>query len=223
MKKGKLIVIEGIDGSGKTTQINLLSEYLKKKGVDFEIISFPQYGKNKYAKQITDYLSGKLGSIDKVDPYLVAKLFASDRLTAKQRITDWLNKGKLVIANRYVSASKAHLGANLSDPDLIGAEEKRAEFINWVEELEYQTNGMPKEDLTILLDINPKLGQRNVLDRHPDLHEENLKHLEQASKIYLELAKQKSSWYVTSCMTEGEMKSLEDIHQEIKQVLYDKI
>lgn len=216
MGKGKLIVLEGIDGSGKTTQIELLKKYLASQGVPLEAINFPRYEDNIYGKLIKRYLEGELGHLDQVSPYLIALAFAGDRLLAKPKIEKWLIEGKTVLVNRYVSSSKAHLGANLS-------EDKRKDFSKWLDELEYITNGMPKEDLTILLDIDPKLGQRNVLGRHTDLHEENLKHLEQASKIYLELAKQKSNWYVTSCATDGKMKSLEDIHQEIKQVLYDKI
>ncbi|OGE64431.1 dTMP kinase [Candidatus Daviesbacteria bacterium RIFCSPLOWO2_02_FULL_36_7] len=216
MKRGRLIVIEGIDGSGKTTQIELLKEYLASQGVPLEVISFPRYEENIYGRLIKRYLEGEFGSLEKINPYLMACIFAGDRMLAKDQIEQWLSEGKIVIANRYVSSSKAHMGANLP-------EEKRAEFLSWLDELEYETNKIPKEDLTILLDIEPRIGQKNVLGRHTDLHEENLKHLEQASKIYLELAKKESNWYVTPCMTDGKMKSLEDIYQEIAQVLYDKI
>ncbi len=217
MNKGKLIVIDGIDGSGKTTQINLLSQSFKKRNIDFEIISFPQYGKNKYADKIEDYLGGKLGNLGEVDPYYIAKLYASDRKIVKDLMKDWLNSGKLVIANRYASASKAHLGANI-------AENERESFFKWLGKLEYQTNGIPKEDLTILLDIEPKLGQNNAMVKSkPDIHEHNLKHLEQARKIYLTLSKSEANWEVVDCMKNGEMKDKKAIHQLVVDILKNKL
>lgn len=213
----KLIVIEGIDGSGKTTQIELLKQALASQGVPLEAleaISFPRYGDNIYGKLIKRYLEGEFGSIDEVNPYLMALAYAGDRALAKPLIEEWLSDGKIVIANRYVSSSKAHLGANLAD-------EKRAEFIDWLDELEYNTDNIPKEDLTILLSIDPKMGQQNSINQ--DIHEKNIKHLEEASKIYLDLAKKDSSWYVVDCMKDGEMRSKEDIHQKIMQILQDKL
>ena len=153
MSKGYLIVFEGIDGSGKTTQIEFLSQYLATQGQALrawgvKVISFPQYGQNEYADRISDYLSGKLGKLSDIDPYEMAKLYASDRKTVRDLIKGWLKSGKLVISNRYISSNKAHQGANLP-------KEKRAEFFKWLDELEYQTNGMPKPDLTILLKVDP--------------------------------------------------------------------
>lgn len=214
---GKLIVIDGIDGSGKTTQINLLSKYLNEKGIDFEVISFPQYGKNIYAEKIEEYLAGKLGNLDEVDPKKIAQLYADDRKQAKDLIKGWLENGKLVIANRYISASKAHLGA--STPKL-----EREEFFKWLDELEYIRNGLPKEDLTILLDVDPKVGQKNVLVKNrPDLHEYNIDHLKEARKIYLILAKSNPNWVVIKCMDNGNMKSPEQIYQEIVKILERKL
>lgn len=212
--KGALIVIDGVDGSGKTTQVNLLSQYLKEKNIDFEVISFPQYGKNEWAKKITDYLNGKLGKIDQVDPYKVAKFYAEDRLTVKDIINSWLSSGKIVLANRYVSSSKAHLGANLN-------ESKRKKFWDWLEQLEYGTNSMPREDLTILLKVDPKVGQDNVQGKHKagDLHESDLNHLIEANEIYLQLAKQNADWVVVDCMDDGEMKEEQAIHSEIVEIL----
>lgn len=186
MKKGKLLVIDGIDGSGKTTQIKLLS-----KKIPFEVISFPRYGNNTYTDQVESYLKGEKS----FDPYTIAKAFAGDRLLAKPIIEQWLKEGKLVIANRYTAANKAHLGVDLKEE-------------------------MPKPDLTILLDVDPKIGQENVLKQHQaDIHEHDLKHLEKARKIYLQLANLKPNWVVIDCMKEGKMKAKEDIHQEILLLL----
>lgn len=212
IKKGRLIVIEGIDGSGKTTQIELLKEYLASQGLALEAISFPRYKDNIYGKLIKRYLEGEFGSIDQVNSYLLALAFAGDRILAKSLIEKWLNEGKMVLVNRYVASSKAHLGANLP-------KEKRAEFINWLDELEYDTNGLPRENLTILLNIDPKMGQQNVSGRHTDLHEQDLEHLKKAADIYLALAKIEQNWYVVNCLKNGLMKSQEDIHQQILKIL----
>ncbi|MBI2196860.1 dTMP kinase [Candidatus Daviesbacteria bacterium] len=212
MKKGQLIVIEGIDGSGKTTQIDLLVKALAEKNIPYEVISFPRYGDNIYADLVTRYLEGEFGSLTEVNPYLLALAFAGDRLLAKPEIEKWLSEGKLVLANRYVSANKAHMGAHLS-------QDQRAEFISWLEELEYQTNRMPREDLTILLSVDPKIGQQNVAGRLSDLHEENIKHLEEANKIYLELSRKEDNWCVIDCMKDGKMRSVQDIHQELLPIL----
>lgn len=194
--QGILIVIDGIDGSGKTTQINLLTQNLKEKGIDFEVISFPRYGNNQYTDQIEKYLNGE----QSFDPFSIAKAYASDRLLAKPQIEQWLNQGKMVIANRYTSANKAHLGVDLPEPQ------------------------MPKPDLTILLDVDPKIGQENALNLNKaDIHEHDLKHLEEAAKIYLELSKSEPNWVVIDCMKDGEMKTPEAIHKEIIYLVKDRI
>lgn len=217
LQRGKLVVIEGIDGSGKSTQIELLKKYFQEKNIPFEVISFPQYGKNEYAKEIFDYLSGKFGKLSEIDPYTIAKLYAGDRKTARDKIKNWLDNGKLVIANRYISSSKAHLGANLD-------EEKREGFMRWVDELEYQTHGIPKPDLTILLDVDPLVGQKNASKDHKvDIHEKSIEHEQEASKIYLELSQAEENWVVLDCMENGQMKDREEIFDEIIRILKDKL
>ncbi|MDP3974176.1 MAG: dTMP kinase [Candidatus Daviesbacteria bacterium] len=215
--KGKLIVIDGIDGSGKTTQIDLLSQYLKQKNIPFEIISFPQYGKNKYTVQIKRYLEGKMGLTEDLDPYSIAKLYANDRLTARDLIRGWLDQGKLVIANRYISSNKAHQGANLVDKE-------RENFLKWLEELEYQTNGMPKPNLTILLKLDAKVGQQNAIKDHlKDIHEENLVHEGKAAKIYLKLSQDEKNWEVINCMRDGNLRNKNDIFRELIKVISKKL
>lgn len=212
-RSGKLIVIDGIDGSGKSTQIELLSKYLTEKNIPFEVINFPRYGQNLYANLVTRYLEGEFGSIHEVNPHLMALVYAGDRTLAKPLIENWLSSGKVVIANRYVSASKAHLGANLE-------ENKREEFMAWLDRLEYQTNGMPREDLTILLSVDPKIGQENVSGSgKPDIHEQNLNHLKEAQIVYLELSKAKEDWVVVNCMEGNKMRSKEDINKDIVDIL----
>ena len=209
-KQGFLLVIEGIDGSGKTTQVELLTEYLAGKNIPFETISFPQYGKNEYAIKIREYLDGKSGDMD---PHALADLYAKDRLTSKDLIKKWLSEGKIVVANRYVSSSKAHIGAKLPENEL-------GEMIDYINVLEYKTNGMSKEDLTILLHADPNLAQANAENKDgSDIHEEDINHLKMASKIYLELAKLEQNWAVLDCMTDGKMKSKEEIHKLLLAIL----
>ena len=211
--RGKLIVIDGIDGSGKTTQINLLSKYLKGKNISHEVISFPRYEDNLYGKLIRRYLEGEFGSIHDVNPYLMALAYAGDRMLAKPLIESWLNSGKLVIANRYVSASKAHLSANL-------AEDQREQFMEWIDQLEYQTNSLPKPNLSILLNVDPGIGQQNVQTKGvKDIHEDDLKHLEKAAKVYLELSKAEEGWQVVNCSDNGKMKTKEEIQNQITALL----
>lgn len=213
INQGKLIVIDGIDGSGKTTQISLLIKYLTEKNIPCEIISFPRYEDNLYGKLIKRYLEGEFGGVKQVNPYLMALAYAGDRVLAKPEIESWLNSGKIVIANRYVSSSKAHLGANLP-------EAQRKQFMNWIDQLEYQTNGIPKEDLNILLNVDPGIGQQNVQSKNnPDIHEDSIRHLEQAAKIYLELSYVEENWKIVDCMKDGKMIAIEDINQEIINLL----
>ncbi|MBI2330442.1 dTMP kinase [Candidatus Daviesbacteria bacterium] len=212
MQKGRLIVIDGIDGSGKSTQVELLKGYLGSKGVPLQTISFPRYEDNTYGKLIKRYLEGEFGGTNQVNPYLMALAYAGDRSLAKPLIEKWLSEGKVVLANRYVSSSKAHMGASLP-------KEKREEFFKWLDELEYQTNGLPFADLTILLSIDPKIALKNVSGGAPDIHEEDLQHLERANQIYLSLAKSGNNWCVVDCMKDGRMKKPANIHQEILQIL----
>lgn len=208
--QGLLIVIDGIDGSGKTTQTEFLTKYLTAKNIPHEVISFPRYEDNLYGQLIRRYLDGEFGTIWQVNPYLIALAYAGDRVLAKPQIEAWLNSGKVVIANRYVSSSKAHLGANLP-------EDKREEFISWIDQLEYDTNKIPKPDLVVLLDVDPAVGQKNV--QGADIHEKDLGHLEKASKIYLELSQAEPNWKVVECMRDSSMRSKEEINELIVEIL----
>lgn len=217
MTKGCLIVVEGIDGSGKTTQVNLLAGKFRKQNIPFEVISFPRYKDNIYGKLITRYLEGEFGGINQVDPHLLSLVFAGDRLLAKPKIEKWLNEGKVIIANRYVSSSKAHLGANIP-------KDEQEKFIDWLDNLEYETNGMPKEDLTILLYVDPKVGQKNVAGKNgPDIHEENLQHQKKAAEIYLKLGKKEKNWFTVDCMKNNQMRQPGDIYKEILSILEKSI
>lgn len=211
--KGFLLVIDGIDGAGKTTQIDLLCKYLSQKNIPFEVISFPRYGDNLYGKLVRRYLSGEFGSIGAIEPSLIALAYAGDRLLAKPLVESWVNSGKIVIANRYTSSSKAHLSANLP-------QEKREEFMRWLEDLEYQTNKLSREDMTILLKVDPRVAQKNVQGENlPDIHEDSINHLDEADKIYQELSKSEKNWKVIDCMQGSIMKSKKEIHKLIVDIL----
>lgn len=211
---GKFIVIDGTDGSGKTTQFNLLVDKLKAEGFAVEIADFPQYN-TKSAGLVEEYLSGKYGGADDVTPYQSSIFYAVDRFDASFKIRQWLKDGKIVIANRYVSASLGHQGGKIKNPL------ERKVFFNWLYELEYKLFNIPKPDLSLILHVEAEIAQQLAAKRHRedwvgktrDIHEENLGHLQKAEQVYLEIAKTFPDFKLIECTREGEIMTREEIHE----------
>lgn len=213
--QGKLVVIEGSDGSGKTTQLELLRAYFEKNNIPHIAFDFPQYADTFHAKTIAKYLSGEYGDPEKQNPYLVSLAYALDRITIREEIYYALNDGKIVLANRYVPSNKAYQGAKLSL-------RKRGEFFKWLDELEYSVNKLPREDLVIFLYVSHKIAAKLVRERgkkfigeKPDLHEESSKLQIEAEKNYLRLARDKN-WIKINCVDKkGTLLSKRAIHSQI--------
>jgi dTMP kinase len=218
--QGKFIVFEGTDGSGKTTQVELLRAYLEKKNYSHIAFDFPRYQDTFHAKTIQKYLSGEYGDPTAQNPYLASLAYALDRLTSREEIYYALNDGKIVLANRYIPSNKAHQGAKLLTA-------KRRDFFAWLDELEYAVNKMPREDLVLFLytpyEFSMELSkERNrLIGGKEDLHEKNTKYQENVEKTYLQLAKGRH-WEKIDCISDGRLRTKGDIHKEILAVLKKK-
>lgn len=219
MFKGKLIVLEGIDGSGKATQTLLLSQKLEQDGYDVKFINFPQYGQ-KSAGMIENYLrEQKYGSNGNVTPYQAALFYAIDRFDAKKQLLEWLAAGKVVLCDRYVGSNLAHQGCK------IESGEERKKFFAWIEHLEYEIMGIPKPDLNIILKIEPEKGQFLAKrdSKHKDLHEDDLNHLRAASQIYAELAEERGDFVAVDCMDGDKILNMEEINVKIYKKFKENI
>ena len=212
--KGKFIVIEGVDGSGKETQTKLLVSYLEKKGTPVLHVDFPQY-KGFYGKLVADYLRGEYGSISQTSPFLISIIYALDRSTVREKIQSFLDGGGVVVANRYVPSNIAHQAANIAD------NAKQKEFIDWVQRLEYGELKLPKEDVVIYLDLPWELGMKNNSNEgKADIHEANVEHLKRTAKIYQQLLQLLEHWSVIKCTNvNGDQRSPQEIHNEIVALL----
>lgn len=213
---GELIVIEGVDGSGKRTQTDLLSRALSARGVACLTVSFPHYD-SFFGRMIGRFLNGEFGALDAVDPHFAALLYAGDRLEARPQLEAALSAGKTVLADRYVASNLAHQGARVPA-------DKRSEFLAWLRQLEYGVYGLPAEALVLYLRVLPAQAQRLVerkaartytTQKH-DLLESNIAHLEQASRVYDELAAE-PNWVTIECLnaTSQAMRSPEEIHHDV--------
>ncbi len=250
VEKGKLIVVEGTDGSGKTVQTNLLLEKLSKKGYQVQMTDFPQYGRSFFANLIEKYLKGEFGwpqelrnhlkayplttaknsasnnnsteyiesRPDEVNPYLTSILYAGDRWEAKKQMHKWLDKGKIIISNRYVCSNMAHQGAKVN-----GAMERK-EFFEWIDELEYKVYSVPRPDLTIYLHVPIEISQELIkarikesegLKSAMDLHEEDIEYMKRVQDTYTNLAANDNSWYTIECAKGNQIKSREEIAEEV--------
>src|SRR5215471_18012244 len=214
--RGKLIAVEGIDGSGKQTQVRLLARALEAKGHRVLSTGFPQY-QSWFGKMAGQFLNGDFGSIDTVDPHFAALLYAGDRFENKGPIVAALDRGDVVLADRYIASNLAHQAAR-------SAPEKRAQFRDWIEQLEYGIYGMPKEDLVLYLRVTPQHAQalvakkaaRTYTDSAHDILEASARHLQTASDIYDDLALS-SNWKTIECVdAQSEaMRAPTDIAREI--------
>lgn len=220
-KKGKFIVIDGTDGSGKATQTKLLIKRLKKHGCKIEMADFPQYGQ-KSAGLVEEYLNGKYGTADEVGPYRGSIFYAVDRYDASFNIRKWIDEGKVVISNRYVTANMGHQGGKIRN------KKARGKYFKWLYDLEYKIFNIPRPDLNLILHVDAAIAQKMVDSKEKrayikngkrDIHEKDLKHLRNAEKVYLEIAKNFSGFYLVECVKCGQIMSVE----EINEILWNKV
>jgi len=197
---GKLIAIEGVDGSGKSTQARKLFAYFKKKGLTAKIIDFPCYKTSFYGQMVGRFLQGEFGSPLEVNPYFASLPYALDRLGAKDQIEDWLRGGCLVIANRYAPSNLAYQGARLK------GKKEQEKFWDWAEQMEYQVNKIPREEVVVFLHLPARVSQKLAFKRFKktgksDAYEKNLPYLEAVEKAYLKLAKRSPHWLTIECLS----------------------
>ena len=211
---GKLIVFEGTDGSGKSTQFALLTKRLETEGTDFHRIVFPQYSEQSSAL-IRMYLGGEFGlSPSDVNAYAASTFYAVDRFASFRKVWgEYYRNGGLVLSDRYTTSNAVHQASK--EPD-----EKRPAFFQWLYELEFEHMELPKPDLVIYLDVPTYLTEQllrqreNATHTHADIHEQNMDYLRLCRRTGLEAA-EFYHWKVIRCEKEGELRSIEDIHEEI--------
>ncbi len=216
-KKGIFIVIDGTDGSGKATQTERLVQKLKAEGHEVEIGDFPQYG-HRSCTMVEDYLNGEFGTADDVSAKQASIFYAVDRYAASFEIRKWLNEGKIVIGNRYASSNMGHQAGKILDLN------QRNEFLDWLDELEFEIFKIPRPDLTLLLfvppEINVKLVEKKGTREYQeegevhDIHTKNAKHMADASNAYKYVA-DKYQWPVIECVKDEELMSIEEIHEKV--------
>lgn len=220
-KKGRFIVIDGPDGTGKTTQANLLIKTLQVSGYLPEqdeppLFDFPQYG-TASSILLERYLAGEFGNLN---PEATSILYSIDRFDASFKLRAMLNNGKIIIANRYVSSNAGHQGAKIADKD------DRIKFYKWLDKLEYITFGIPRPDLTIILHIPFEVSwemiqerSRKNEDRPTDIHETDRKHLQIAEQVYLEYASLTPNTKLVECYHEGRLLNPEEVHAKIWELV----
>lgn len=229
-KKGKLIVIDGIDGSGKATQTRLLEERLEKEGHTVKVIDFPRYKSNFFGKLIGEYLSGLYGDFIQMDPRVASILYAADRFESSKYIRQWLDKGYIVLADRYVSANQIHQGGK------IRSTKERQNFLGWLEKMEYGTFGIPKPDLVVYLDVPFEVSQywlkQKVAKRkkssylkngRKDVAEDNLIHLKDSRNSALALSKANKNWVKVECCKGMYCLIPEQVHEQVRALVKEKL
>lgn len=206
-KKGRLIVIEGTDGSGKGTQLQLLRKYLKLKQIDHASFDFPQYGKTFFGDFAGRFLNGEFGHFSRINPYLASFPYAADRWQVKDKLWKAINDNKLVICNRY-TPSVVYQAAKVKPVE-------RKNFINWAEKMEYEVFGIPRPDIVIFLYIPLIFAQTLIAEKKKDQYEKNVKYLKKVEDMYLEMAKNDKCWVKIDCVENGEILSPQTIHRKI--------
>ena len=215
------IVLEGLDGAGKSTQITKLKEMFNRRGVATEYLHFPRFDAPVYGDLIARFLRGDLGTVEGVNPYLVALLYAGDRANAAKTINGWLAEGKVVIVDRYVYSNIGYQCAKLP------AGKERDMLRKWILSTEFEEFAIPRPDVSLFLDVpfsftERKLTEtregedRSYLQGAKDIHEASLDLQRRVREVYLEAAACSDDIKVVDCSTaEGTMASPEAIYERI--------
>jgi dTMP kinase len=227
--KGVFIVIDGTDGSGKKTQVELLAKTLTGEGYKVKIADFPEYEENFFGKFIGHCLTEQYYNWLNVHPKIASVVYAADRWESKEKIDKWLVDGNVVIANRYVSSNQIHQGGKIADA------KKRKAFIAWLDELEYGTFKIPKPDLTLYLSLpidivleliakrESSQMKRKYLKKNKDVHENDVEFLTNSRRSAQWLPKILKNFKKIECSKKGEILTREAIHEmiykEVKSVL----
>jgi dTMP kinase len=205
----KLLVIEGVDGAGKSTQINLLRDFFSANGHNCEYLHFPRTDSPYFGELIARFLRGEFGNIGEVNPYLVAMLYAGDRKDASEMIQTWLNGGKVVLIDRYTYSNIAYQCAKLKE---ITEQER---LMQWILALEFEHFAIPRPDLNLFLDVpftftRKKLSgtrsgeDRNYLNGTRDIHEESLDFQKKVRELYLKVSGSDDRLEAVNCSTPEE-------------------
>lgn len=217
MKKGKLIVIEGLDSSGKATQAKLLLKRLKANGKRASLIAFPQYT-SFYGRMISNYLRGEYGRPHQINPYLVSLIYAQDRLQFREKLINELNQGKIIIADRYTSANQIYQTAKIS------SKKEKEKFLRWLDRLEYDRNKLPRPDLVLYLyvPLSVVLFWKKKRRRQAS-HRFNQAYFKKVEAQAKALTKKFKNWKMIKC-TDGKrifskQEIAEKIWEEVKKIL----
>ena len=220
-----LIVLEGLDGAGKSTQIKKLTALFEARGAECAYLHFPRFDAPIYGDLIARFLRGEFGSADAVNPYLVALIYAGDRAEAAAEIRRWLDEGKVVILDRYLYSNIGYQCAKLPKG------EERERLMEWIFNLEYNHFGIPRPDLSLFLDVPFAFTERKLTEQRDgddrdylkggaDIHEASLSLQQRVREVYLEAAVKDPALQVVDCSDEaGAMDSPEGIFQKIETLL----
>lgn len=214
-----LVVIEGIDGSGKGTQASRLRERLEQRGLRVGLLSFPRYSETFFGQRIADFLNKKFGELHEVDPFLAALLYAGDRLESKAELNRLLASSDVLILDRYVPSNIAHQAGKRT-----GAE--RQQLADWIEKIEYDIHGLPRPDLVVLLDtpanvskdLIARKAQRDYTDAAADMQEADTDYLSRVRTAYRELAFERH-WAIVPVTESDELRAIEAITADIEALV----
>jgi len=233
INKGKFIVFEGLDGSGKATQVRLLTGHLEEEGKRVRKIDFPRHGENP-AFFVDAYLTGKYGTAESVGPHRGSIFYTLDRYDASFDIKKWLEDGEIIIADRYVASNIGHQGGKIKD------KEERKKYFNWLYDLEYNLFEIPKPDITFILKTSPELSLKmanNITDKDKkerrrsylgndtkqDLHERDGAHLSATLESYLQVAEEfPGEFKIVECIENGELLPSKEIHSKIWKIIKEE-
>ena len=217
-----LIIMEGLDGSGKSTQTLLLEKYLKSKNVDYKKIKLPDYD-SPSSTLVNMYLAGEFGkNADDVNAYAAGAFYAVDRFASfKLKWKDDYEKGTLILADRYATSNSIYQMEKLDKSEW-------EDYLSWSADFEYNKIGIPRPDLVIYLDMPVEISQRLMTSRYDgdenkkDVHEANVEFLRKCRESAL-FAAQKQGWKVIECSSQGEPRSIEEIHKQIVDIFNKEV